>query len=250
MNAFDFGYSWYWRSAHVIPLAVFGGALALTWWRRRSIWIRVAFGVLTLWSLAGLLIVRYGMRTDLPLALPTERFLPSGSGIVLDAGCGSGRSTLMVAQSRPGARIVALDRFAAGYGIEGNRPGRLRRNLEVAGVVDQVEIREGDMRELPFTAESFDAVVSAYAIDHLGRGGFRTALHEIARVLRVGGQFLFFTVQRDIWMRTAYPFLHHGYYGPNPRREDWESQLTEGGAFEVVEAGSAVATMYFLCRKR
>ena len=38
------------------------------------------------------------------------------------------------------------------------------------------------MLKLPFGGHAFDAVVSAYAMDHLGRQGARTALAEARRV--------------------------------------------------------------------
>ena len=91
-------------------------------------WTRLVLiaGVLALWAIGGAIIIHGPLRFSRPVALPTERFLPSGSGRVLDAGAGSGRSTLMVLLSRPGATVVALDRFSGYYGIVDNTPDRLR----------------------------------------------------------------------------------------------------------------------------
>lgn len=248
--AYDFGYSWVWTSAHLIPLTLFTLLAVLAWrlqWRR---WLPALFAFFALWSLAGFLIVRFIAGLTEPMSLPTAAFLPNPEGRVLDLGAGSGRATLMVALARPRARVIALDKFAEGYGIDGNRPDRLRANLETAGVAARVEIQSADMRQLPFPDASLDAALSAYAMDHLGRDGFRTALAETARVLKPGGQFLFFTINRDIYLKIAYPFLHGGYYGPRPAAERWRDALTASGAFEIAEQGATPASLYFLARKR
>lgn len=247
---FDFGYSWVWTSAHLIPLSLFAILFLLGLRLRWPRWIPALCAVLALWSLAGFLIVRFVAGLTAPMTLPTAAFLAPGEGRILDLGAGSGRATLMAALARPRARVVALDKFAEGYGIDGNRPDRLEANLRTAGVGDRVEIRSGDMRELPFPDASFDAALSAYAMDHLSRDGFRSALAETARVLRPGGQFLFFTVHRDLYLKIAYPFLHGGYYGPRPAADRWRDALTASGAFEIVEQGAEPASLYFLARKR
>src|SRR5262249_3550801 len=47
--------------------------------------------------------------------LPTQSFLRSGVGRVLDIGAGTGRSSIMVLESRPQATLVALDLFAESF---------------------------------------------------------------------------------------------------------------------------------------
>ena len=246
---YDFGYTWFWQYGHLVPMALFGALAAAGWrwkWKR---WVQALSLVGVAWSGAGLAIVQTVMRLNTPMELPTASFFASGQGRVLDVGSGSGRSTIMVALARPAAEVVALDRFAQGYGIEQNGPARLGANLRAAGVEKRVKIQEADMRQMPFADGSFDAAVSAYAIDHLGREGFQKALGEVSRVLRPGGEFLFFTINRDWWVKVAYPFLHGGYYGPTPAAERWRAALTASGAFEVVEQGTQPGTMYFLVRK-
>ena len=91
------------------------------------------------------------------------------------SGAGSGRATLMVLLERPKTSVVALDWFKMGYGIDGNTPARLLKNAAIANVSHRVEVQSADMREMPFAADSFDAVVSAYAIDHMRRKNSRCA---------------------------------------------------------------------------
>jgi predicted RNA methylase len=84
-------------------------------------------------ALAGAVIVNGVIRFSLPIALPSAQFLALGNGRVLDAGAGSGRSSLMVLLARPAATVTALDIFGAEYGIGGNTPTRLRANARAAG---------------------------------------------------------------------------------------------------------------------
>ena len=248
--SFDFGYEWYLHYSHLL-VGTICGLLALLVWRLR--WSRVVTIILAagaLWGLTGAWIIRDKINLNSPDRMPTQSFLPSGTGRVLDLGAGSGRTTLMVLEARPQARVVSLDKFAQGFGIEPNTPQQLRSNLRAAGVDSQVDISEADMRKIPYDAESFDAAVSAFAMDHLGRQAFDETLAEVTRVLRPGGQLLFMTINRDIWVRIAFPFLHgHGYFGKEPAPDRWRRALTSTG-LEVVEMGTQPATLYILCRKQ
>jgi SAM-dependent methyltransferase len=248
--AFDFGYGWAWNYGHLIAVVSFGPLAALAWRRRWPRWIRAMSVALAVWGLAGLVIVQLVIRTNLPLELPTEQFLAEGSGQVLDAGAGSGRSSLMVLLARPGSRVLALDLYSGYYGIADNRPERLFANAARAGVEDRIEARVGDMRAMPLGDESVDAAVSAYAIDHLSSEGVERSLAEIQRVLRPNGQFLLMVINPDVWIRIAYPFfVHHGYFGPRTDHQRWRSHLTTAG-FDVVEQGTTPGTLYLLARKR
>jgi SAM-dependent methyltransferase len=205
-------------------------------------------GVLAIWAVAGAAVVHTAVGINRPLELPTARFLESGGGRVLDAGAGSGRSSLMVLLARPGARVTALDVFSADYGIGDNSPGRLRANARAAGVEPRLEVQVGDMRNMPFTDASFDAAVSAFAIDHLRQEGVQRTFAEMGRVIRPGGEFLLMVINPDAWVRVAFPFfVHHGYFGGRADPDRWREQLSAAG-FEVVEQGTAPATLYFLAR--
>src|SRR5438105_124649 len=109
---YDFGYTWPWTYGHLIAAALFGLLTVLAIWLRWARWIRILGGAAVVWAIAGALITHGALRLNRPLVLPTDRFLSGGTGRVLDAGAGSGRSTLMVLLSRPGATVVALDIFS------------------------------------------------------------------------------------------------------------------------------------------
>ena len=183
-------------------------------------------------------------------ALPTEAFLKSGEGRVLDIGAGTGRSTIMVLRARPRVTMVASDLFGDsfdhhfGHSEDPREP--LRRNLQAAGVAGRATIETADMRKLPFEAASFDAIVSAYAVDHLNGAGIREALAEAARGVTPGGEFLLMRVGNDRWAKFAYgPLLTHG---GTRGRAWWAARMQEAG-FQLVEEGTTPGTLFFLARR-
>jgi ubiquinone/menaquinone biosynthesis C-methylase UbiE len=248
--AYDFGYAWPWTYGHLIPVALFGLLLLIGWWRKWRTWAMVLLSLPTIWGLVGLWIVHGELNFTRPVKLPTEQFLEAGSGVVLDAGAGSGRSSLMVLLARPQSRVIALDIFSDEFGIEANTPERLQRNAERAGVADRIEIKTGDMRKLPLRADSLDGAVSAYAIDHLSEEGIAQALAELDRTIKSGGDLLILTINADRYIRIAYPMLaEHGYFGQKDANLLWTRRLRDAG-FKIVEIGTTPGTMYFLARAR
>ncbi|OFX09172.1 MAG: hypothetical protein A2516_11010 [Alphaproteobacteria bacterium RIFOXYD12_FULL_60_8] len=122
-------------------------------------------------------------------ALPMVDLLSGEEDLVLDGGCGAGRTSLALAPVLKRGKIVALDRFDSDY-IEGGGHALLERNARLAGFSDRIQAKMGDLTQLPFPEATFDAAVSAHAMDHLGdakEAGFR----EMLRVLKPGRRFLF-----------------------------------------------------------
>lgn len=252
MNPFeyDFGYGWQYSYIHVIPLVIGTLVAYLSWRFKRSRWITTIGALVAIWGLVGLWILQFAIRMNLPLELPSEQFVASGRGHVLDVGAGSGRAAIAVLRDRPRTTVVALDWFKEGYGIEGNAADRVFRNAQIAGVRERIEVQSADMCDMPFTAESFDAAISSYAIDHMRREDSKRALNEVHRVLRPGGEFLLAVMHMDAYVRAALPIAGaHGYLGPLTTEQLWRG-LLEQAQFEVIESGTMPGTVYVLARKR
>src|SRR5207249_5745417 len=95
----NFGYPWFLSYGHLAVAAV-----ALSFWLlgRARKWSKapmVLIGAVTLWSLAAFLVARFAFDVNGRLPLPTQRFLASGTGRVLDMGVGTGRSSFMVLEA-------------------------------------------------------------------------------------------------------------------------------------------------------
>src|SRR5690348_11250448 len=111
----DFGYPWWITYAHLVPLAgvaAIGSAGLLIKWPK---WFLLVLAALAIWFAAGFLVMRFGLNAGGVPSLPTEDFLRSGGGRVLDMGAGTGRSSIMVLEARPKTTLVALDLFAESF---------------------------------------------------------------------------------------------------------------------------------------
>lgn len=244
---YDFGYSWPITWGLLVPLALFGGLAVLGIWLRWRRWLVAISGVIAMWAVAGLFVTHFVFRLSFPLELPTEQFLSSGSGRVVDIGAGSGRAAIGLLLAKPRVTVTAVDIYQGYFGIDDNTPERFMRNAEIAGVADRAEAKVGDARRLPFETGSYDAAISLAAIDHVPRADIPKALAEAARVLKSDGQFLLMIVNVDGWARFASPHAigHH----PRANADRWRTMLGAAG-FDILEQGTQPAMLYFLTRKR
>ncbi|MFK2879432.1 class I SAM-dependent methyltransferase [Rhodanobacter hydrolyticus] len=111
-----------------------------------------------------------------------------GDEKALDVGCGRGMLLLETASRLPRGRVTGLDLWST-RDQSGNAAEATARNAELAGLRERVQIDTGDMRHLPYADASFDVIVSSLAIHNLPTETDREqAVHEIARLLKPGGQ--------------------------------------------------------------
>lgn len=101
-------------------------------------------------------------------------------GRILDAGTGTGRFAIPLAQD-PANQVIALD-FSSEM-LELNR--RLSAHLPGRGI----QYVRGDIENLPFIADNFDAVVSITVVRHFPQ--WKSIIHEYVRVLKPGGRLVF-----------------------------------------------------------
>jgi SAM-dependent methyltransferase len=101
---------------------------------------------------------------------------PAGS-LVLEAGCGTGAQTVILARNNPAARMVAVD-------IVPDSLEQARAAVKAAALAN-VRFEQADILQLPFPDATFDAVFVCFVLEHLAEP--LKALQELKRVLRPGG---------------------------------------------------------------
>jgi SAM-dependent methyltransferase len=248
---YDFGYGWPLIWFHTIPLVLGLAAAACGLWLGWRRWTVVVSSVVGLWGIVGLILTHTIMGgLNAPQRLPSAQFMASGHGRVLDVGSGSGRALIGLLLARPQLTGTALDIYSGFFGITDNTPERMMRNARIAGVADRADTVTADAVKMPLPDASYDAAISSYAIDHMGREGSAKAIREVARVLKPNGEFLLEIVNPDLWVKVMMPIPHFGlnaHFKPVPAR--WNAMLKDAG-FDVVEEGTAPATLYWLARKR
>lgn len=184
----DFGWDPGWTAGlFIAALIAFAGAVAVEV-AVPACW-PIAWGLLFFAAsfFTGFIIMAGYRRVDFAV-LPVADFLSDPDDLILDAGCGAGRTSIALSPAIGMGRIIAVDRFDASYIEDGGR-ALLDRNLRLAGLSERVEIRAADLTALPFPDQMFDSIISTNVFDHLGRRK-QKALYEAARVLRPGGRFL------------------------------------------------------------
>jgi ubiquinone/menaquinone biosynthesis C-methylase UbiE len=100
---------------------------------------------------------------------------------VLDAGCGTGLTTLRIAAQCPDCVVHAID-LSPGM-IDAARRGARQQGLNV-------DFRVGSITDLPYPGAFFDVVLTNIMLHHLDPAEKRRAVAEIARVLKPGGRYL------------------------------------------------------------
>jgi ubiquinone/menaquinone biosynthesis C-methylase UbiE len=100
---------------------------------------------------------------------------------VLDAGCGTGLTTLRIAEQHPGCKIYGLDLSPKMIEVAGNDAAK--RGLEV-------DLRVGSVTDLPYPDATFEVVLTNIMFHHLDLAEKRQAVAEIVRVLKAGGRYV------------------------------------------------------------
>jgi ubiquinone/menaquinone biosynthesis C-methylase UbiE len=124
----------------------------------------------------------YDLITKTPLVRAARRWFVAGAlaqgvrdGTALDLGTGPGHVPIELARRRPGLHIIGLD-------LAAHMVRRAGRQAAQAGLDGQGLWPQADGHSLPFADDSFDLVISTFALHHW-TNPLRT-LNEIARVLR------------------------------------------------------------------
>ena len=114
--------------------------------------------------------------STLDALLHSDTSFPAGSR-VLEAGCGVGAQTSILARNSPGAKIIATDVSEASL-------AEAQKKLDSAGITD-VSLVRSDIFELPFETASFDHVFVCFVLEHLANP--IDALKCLKKMIKPGG---------------------------------------------------------------
>jgi ubiquinone/menaquinone biosynthesis C-methylase UbiE len=175
----------------VLGTAALGAAGLLRLLRAPPLLWVIALVVSGYFLLNALGMIRYSRRGKLHLREQAMRLVRwRGDEQVLDVGCGRGLLLVGAARHLTTGHAVGVDRWIRGA-LSDNSPAAALHNAALEGVADQVEVKDGDARSLPFDNNTFDVVMSNFVIHEMDtRADRERMLQEIIRVLKPGGQIV------------------------------------------------------------
>jgi ubiquinone/menaquinone biosynthesis C-methylase UbiE len=150
-----------------------------------------------------------------------------GEGMhVLDVGCGVGATAAFLVQQH-GCRVTGIDR-SEGM-IE-----RAHQRANAEGIQDQVVFKTGDVQDLPFAAEEFDATISESVLTFVADKA--AAIAELARVTKPGGQV---GLNEETWLKPPptemITYTHNTWQIEHdlPESGKWQSWMVAAGLRDV-----------------
>jgi ubiquinone/menaquinone biosynthesis C-methylase UbiE len=100
----------------------------------------------------------YDQANTLDELLHCDSFFPENSS-VLEAGCGVGSQTKIIAPKNPSCRFTSID-------ISEKSLEKARETCQALNITN-VEFQQADIFNLPFAAESFDHIFVCFVLEHL-----------------------------------------------------------------------------------
>ena len=196
----------------IAPFQAVVAAVLLIWGLAAGLSMLVTAGLMVWSSKVGKLRERERLVDSLALR---------GDEIVLDVGCGHGLLLVAAARRLTTGKAIGIDLWQS-QAQTGNCPEVTLANAQAEGVADRVEVRTGDMQELPFSEETIDVVVASLSIHNIPtQAGRIRAVQEIARVVKPNGQVALLDFQA-----TA-------DYGLALRRAGWQDVKRSGLRFSM-----------------
>lgn len=117
---------------------------------------------------------------------------------ILDIGCGTGAVTIKIAKHLTTGKVIGIDFFK---GMSGNSPDIAKRNAELEGVINKIDIQNGNALNLPFGDNSFDIVTMGSVLHEMHTDEkVKKSLNEAKRVLKPGGKFITVELLRNARM--------------------------------------------------
>ncbi len=149
------------------------------------------------------------------------------SPIVLDIGCGTGRTAINIAKSLPkGGQLNGIDIYNVNA-ISGNSLATVNRNAELEGVSNKTTFQYGSATEIPFEDNKFDIVnLSSVLHEVHDYEDKKKAMKEIHRVLKPKGYLLIGEWNRYSWQIILYTGILCIVF---QRRKYWDELIRKHG---------------------
>ena len=121
-----------------------------------------------------------------------------GFNNILDLGCGMGRHAILFAKMNFNVDAFDLSEYAINY-------------LKVWAQEEKVKVNTkiGDMLDLPYEDNRFDAIFSYHTISHTNSTGIKQIFTEIKRVLKSNGEIFLTLCSKDTWSFKEAGYPHH-----------------------------------------
>jgi tRNA G46 methylase TrmB len=113
--------------------------------------------------------------------------------LVLEAGCGVGAQTKIIATKNPESNFISVD-------LSEDSIEEAKEMIKSLGIKN-VELKQADIYHLPFKDETFDSVIICFVLEHLHDPA--QALTELKRVLKNGGTII--AIEGDHGSTFFYP---------------------------------------------
>lgn len=117
----------------------------------------------------------------------------SKDSLVLEAGCGVGAQTKIIATKNPDSNFISVD-------LSEDSLSEAKEMIKSSGI-NNVELRQADVYNLPFKDGIFDSIVICFVLEHLHNP--IQALDELKRVLKKGGAVI--VIEGDHGSTFFYP---------------------------------------------
>ncbi len=163
---------------------------------------------------------------------------------VLDVACGTGRGTVGLAQAvGPTGKVDALD-------LSDAMLAQAKAKLEKLGLINRVELRQGNAKALPYPDGTFDLVYNGYMFDLIPLDGFSPILQEMARVLKPGGKLVLVNMSKPDERKTIYEKIYEKGWAIMPCRPVLMSPYLPAAGFTDVQRfyrptrGSLIARLW------
>ncbi|GAA4618524.1 hypothetical protein GCM10023195_83310 [Actinoallomurus liliacearum] len=172
-------------------------------------------------------------------ALAVMHVAPRPDELIVDVGCGTGSTALLLNRTEPRARVVAMD-------PDRNVLAIARRKAEAAGATVRWETGMGDALPEVVGVGAVDTAVSSLVLHQCPMRTKRAILASVHAVLRPGGKVVIadYGLQRTRLMRLGFRIVQFadGFEDTRPNAEGVVPELMAEAGFGDVREAEVVST--------